>query len=222
MGNLDEFLTPPVVIEPAAEPEVIDPEPLPEPAAVVPPAPAAEPPDVAGLKQALMAERQKRQFYEAELAKVPEVEKPYLGEEYEQRFAETAAEFDAKLENQRITLSEEFAREKYPDYEDKFKVFAELAAENPALITQMRAQSNPAGFAYKTATNQLELAEMQNPEEYETKLRAKITAELKAASETEAAKREALPGSLATTRGVAGTQPAAFAGPTPVSDLFNR
>ncbi len=173
---------------------------------------------------ALLAERQKRQQAEQRAAELEaarqQEEKPFLGEEYEQRFTETENKFSLALENQRITLSEEFARDKYADYDEKFEVFVKMATENPALVPQMRAQSNPAAFAYKAASNQLKLAEMANPDEYEAKLREKISKEIEEKYTKEAAKRGELPGTLATTRGVAGTQGAEWNGPPALSDIL--
>lgn len=174
---------------------------------------------------ALLAERRQRQLAEQRAAELEaakeQVEKPFLGEEYEQRFAETESKFSLALENQRITLSEEFARDKFADFEEKKEIFIQLATENPALVLEMRKSANPAQFAYKTASNQLKLAEMANPEEYETKLRQKITAELEEKYSKEAAKRGDLPGTLATTRGVAGTHTPEWTGPPPLSDVLN-
>ena len=171
-----------------------------------------------------MAERQKRQqaeqrAAELEAAKLAE-EKPFLGEEYEARFKETEERFQNQLVTQKLDLSESFAREKYTDFEEKLGVFGELCQQNPALYGQMIAQVNPAEFAYKTASNTLKMKEMANPEEYEQKLRAKIEAEVKAKYDKEAAQREELPGSLATTRGVSGNHQPAYAGPAPLSDVL--
>ena len=183
-----------------------------------------EQPDVEGLKQAMIAERRKRQELEATLAAKQEEEKPYLGEEYEARFKDTESKFQNALIQQKLDLSESFAREKYADWDDKLVVFADMIKENPALYQQMIQQANPAEFAYKTANNQQKLKEMGDPSEYEKNLRAKIEAEMKAKyekqSEQEAAKRDELPGSLAITRGASGTHSASWAGPTDLKDVL--
>lgn len=217
--QLEQFLAIPE--EPAAEtPE--EPEKGEEtPAEPAPPA-VAEPEKVP--VAALLAERHKRQLAEQRAAQLEAAkqaeEKPFLGEEYEQRFQETEQRFQQQLVTQKLDLSESFARDKYEDFEEKLSIFGELCQQNPTLYGQMVAQLNPAEFAYKTASNQLKLKEMSNPEEYEQKLRAKIEAEVKAKYDKEAAKREDLPGSLATARGVAGTQTPAYAGPAPLNDVL--
>lgn len=169
---------------------------------------------------AMIEERRKRQELERVLAAKQEEEKPFLGDEYEARFNETEAKFNERLVNQKWEISETFAREKHADYDEKYEVFKGMVQENPALYHQMIQQAHPAEFLYKSATNQLKLKEMANPEEYEKKLRDKIRAEIEAEKQTEAAKRDSLPGTLATTRGVAGTHAAEWSGPPPLSDIL--
>lgn len=179
-------------------------------------------------EKALQAElarvRQKNREIESALLAKQEEEKPYLGEEYEQRFKETENKFEQRLINQKLDLSESFARDKYADFPEKLAVFEEMVKENPILYREMVSQSNPAEFAYKTAANQLKMKEMGNPVEYETKLRAEITAELEAKykkqMESETRKRDELPGSLADARGAAGTKAQVWAGPTALGDIL--
>jgi hypothetical protein len=164
--------------------------------------------------------RQKNRDQELALLAKQEEEKPYLGEEYEKRFLDTETKFQRELVNQKLDLSESFARDKYADFDEKMETFKVLVNENPALYAQMVQQPNPADFAYKTALNQQKLQEMGNPLEYEKKLEEKIRAKLKAEIETEAAKREDLPGTLATTRGIAGTHAATWQGPPSLDDVL--
>lgn len=222
--QIEEFLTPAM---PEKHQEIIDPveEPKPEPAVEVP-APAAAPPEIEGLKQAMIAERRRRQELEQALAQKQEEEKPFLGEEYEARFKETETKFQHELVKQKLDLSESFAREKYTDFGDKLEIFSAMVTENPALYQQMIQQANPAEFAYKTATNQQKLKEMGDPTQYENKLREQITAELeakyKAQLEAELKKKTELPGSLATARGATGNQTPAWQGPTSLDDMLNN
>lgn len=222
--QLEQFLSP-AVEEKQSEPEVT------QETAIEEPAVAAEPQEEPWTKAAYLAEKEKRQRAEqaanelaAKLAKQEEEEKPYLGEEYEARFKDTESKFQNALIQQKLDLSESFAREKYADWDDKLVVFADMIKENPALYQQMIQQANPAEFAYKTANNQQKLKEMGDPSEYEKNLRAKIEAELKQKyekqSEQEAAKRDELPGSLAITRGASGTHSASWAGPTDLKDVL--
>ena len=181
-------------------------------AAETPAQPAEKPaPDMEGIKAALLAERRKRQEIEQQLAAKMEEEKPFLGEEYEQRFTETERKFQQQLINQKLDISEAFARDKYADFGDKIVIFEAMVQENPALYQQMRAQATPADFAYKTATNQ-------------QKLREKITAEIEAKYATKGAaehqKRAELPGTLATVSGAGGATAQTWSGPTSLDDLL--
>jgi len=194
-------------------------------AAETPAQPAEKPaPDMEGIKAALLAERRKRQEIEQQLAAKMEEEKPFLGEEYEQRFTETERKFQQQLINQKLDMSEAFARDKYADFGDKIVIFEAMVQENPALYQQMLAQANPADFAYKTATNQQKLQEMGDPTAYEQKLREKITAEIEAKYATKGAaehqKRAELPGTLATVSGAGGATAQTWSGPTSLDDLL--
>lgn len=173
---------------------------------------------------AMIAERRKRQELEAALHQKQEEEKPFLGEEYEQRFQETEIKFRNELTRQKLDLSEAFARDKYSDFEEKLEVFATLVQENPALYQQMVHQSNPAEFAYKAASAQQKLKEMGDPNEYEQKLRQQITAELEekynAKLDAETKKRQQLPGTLSGAKGATGIQAQTWAGPTDLKDIL--
>jgi hypothetical protein len=165
-----------------------------------------EPEEVKGLRAAAAAERKKRQEIEQELAqarqmlaqqpKTPEEEKPFLGEEYEQRFKETETTLKEELVQTKIMMSREFAMDKYTDYEAKEADFIEMARANPALVDQMRASANPAAFAYKTVSDfqQVQkLREIGDPVKYEAALTERIRAQVEAEylAKQEAAKKEA-------------------------------
>lgn len=177
-----------------------------------------------GLQAALLAERRRRQELEAALHQKQEEEKPFLGEEYEQRFQETETKFRNELIRQKLDMSEAFAREKHADFDEKLEVFASLVQENPALYQQMVQQSNPAEFAYKAASAQQKLKEMGDPTEYEQKLRQQITAELEekynAKLDAETKKRQQLPGTLSGAKGATGIQAQTWAGPTDLKDIL--
>lgn len=187
---------------------------------------AAKPPEddtaakLKAFETAMIEERRKRQALEAQLAEKEKEEKPYLGEEYEERFNEVEMKSQQAIENAKISLSEEFAREKYADFEEKRNIFIELANENPSLVAEMRRSPNPAGFAYKIADNHLKLKEMANPDEYEKKIREKLRAELLEEQAKEAAKRGELPGSLAGTRGASGIKAQEWNGPPALGDVL--
>jgi hypothetical protein len=210
--------------------------------------PAPEPEEVKGLRAAAAAERKKRQeleqaaeAYRLELETLrrqakPEEEKPFLGEEYEQRFTETETRLKEELVQTKIMMSRDFAMDKYADYAEKEAEFIQMAKANPVLIDQMRANANPAAFAYKTVSDfqQVQkLREIGDPVAYATKLeqelREKIKAELLAEQEagkkaaTEAAIRAKLPKTgFAEERssGTARATPDKFNGPTPMGKIL--
>jgi len=192
--------------------------------AAEPPAekPAAKPEE--GLQAALLAERRKRQELEQRLAAKPEEPKADFWEDPEARLAQTEQKFQQQLINQKLDMSEAFARDKYADFGDKIVIFEAMVQENPALYQQMLAQANPADFAYRTATNQQKLQEMGDPTAYEQKLREKITAEIEAKYATKGAaehqKRAELPGTLATVSGAGGATAQTWSGPTSLDDLL--
>lgn len=91
------------------------------------------------------------------------------------------------------------------DYEDKEKAFFEVAKDNPALISQANASSNPAKFAYEQGAKYLKYQEMQDVDSLEAKLRTeleqKIRSELEGKLTEKSKKSENLSPSLANARG---------------------
>jgi len=228
VDNLDSFLEGETPETPEVEvPEVPE---TPETGEETPATPA-EPPkeEETWTKAAYLAEKQKRQeaeqratFLEQQIKgnqPQPEEEDPYAAS-IESRVEQ---KFSAALVNERINQSETFARDKYADYDEKLDKFIEMAQANPALTVMMRQQANPAEFAYKTVVNQQKLQEMQNPEEYERKLVAKIRAELEAENQKKVddiLKKGQIPGTLADARSVSKQVQAQWTGPPPLDDLL--
>lgn len=225
MSQLEEFLEPKPVEETPETPEVIEEEKGEEEKEETA-TPAVEPPDVAGLKAALMAERQKRQAYEAELERKAEEERqrqqnPEDVDEYKESIkAELRGEFQKTLVMERLNMSEAMARDKHADFDEKLDTFKAMVQDNPALYAQMVQQANPAEYAYKLASQQLKMKEFADPEAYEKALRDKIRAELEAEYKGKDHRKEELPGSLAGTRGVSGTKQADWQGPAPLGDIL--
>lgn len=122
---------------------------------------------------------------------------------------------DAKIEDRsfkdRANISRYFLEQSKPDYSEKEQRFIQMAKEDPALASKLRAHPYPAVFAYETASRQMVLDKLGgDPAAYEKqleeRLRAKILAELKGVSPEEqpgkaqAAEVERVP-SLATASG---------------------
>ena len=79
----------------------------------------------------------------------------------------------------KVNLSREFMLEAKPDYEEKEAKFFEMAQTDSALVTKMQNHSNPARFAYETASKQQALDEIGDPAAYKERLKKEILEELK-------------------------------------------
>jgi len=115
---------------------------------------------------------------------------------------------DRKIAKARIDWSEQAARARHEDFDDKIKAFTESANENPALWDQMGKSPDPAEFAYNQASQVLKMREFENIGSFEEKIRAdeRAKAEEKAKAEYEAklAELSNLPGSLSDIRASGG------------------
>lgn len=83
----------------------------------------------------------------------------------------------------KVNLSREFMLEAKPDYEEKEAKFFEMAQADSALVTKMQNHSNPAKFAYETASKQQALDEIGDPVAYKERLKNEILEELKNSQE---------------------------------------
>ena len=81
-------------------------------------------------------------------------------------------------------------------------------------------QANPAEYAYTIASQQLQLKEMQNPDEYRKKVEAEIRAKVEAEYADKERKRT-VPPTLADARGAAGgTRTPEWQGPAPLNEVL--
>jgi hypothetical protein len=127
--------------------------------------------------------------------------------------AETRAHRD-ELVKARIETSERFARMSHPDFEEKRQAFVELAQRDQRLIDAMLADSDPAGFAYRIASEHMEFVAWREAKQ------AAPTQEQAQHSPRPPARTP--PKSLANARGTGvGTQQE-WSGPRPLSDAFGR
>jgi hypothetical protein len=142
-------------------------------------------------KSAYMSEKKKRQELER---KLEEVEKKPLPDAIDDPdgFASALREevattaFGIKTE-----LSQDLMRELHDDYDEKEAAFMELAQDNPALIQELREASNPARFAYETATKHAELQQLKDIDTYKANLRKEVEAQLREEILGEKATKEA-------------------------------
>lgn len=190
-------------------------------------APAAPKEEMTDKERAFMAaakdEREKRQRLEAEIAimrastqsnaasqqpqQQPVVTKTFWDdpEAYLKGIEQNIQGVTLKV---RLDTSEQIARSRYPDFQEKMGVFGEIVKANPAVGAQLIQAPDPAEFAYKLAKNQQELQQVGNldalREKIEKETRIKLEAEFKQREEAKQTERAALPGSLSNVTGVGG------------------
>lgn len=178
-------------------------------------------------------ERRKRQDLERELAQYRQ-QKPVEKTEEKKTFWDDP-EGHFKTVEQRIAqrelamtlkVSEQLARSKYQDFDDKIGVFAESLKATPGLHAEWLASPDPAEFAYKHGARLKEMREVGDLDKYREKIeketRAKLEAEFKAKQEELEKKRAELPGSLSDVRGTTTQQKPVYSGPTSLDDILGR
>lgn len=251
MDNLDTFLEgePVEAVEAAPEPEATQ-----QPEAVeTPPSGPERGPDgkfkAKGTEDAMpaseeggtiplkgyMAEKQKRQEYEARVAdlerqlaersqpkepEAPPAPPPSIWED-EQGFNNhivSQAVQQASL-NARLDMSEMMVRQANPDFEEVKAEFLEMGKLNPTLVQEALADPHPWNKAYQIAKNARTMKDLgaTNIDE----LKASLLEQLKAEQAQEAvAKKLQIPQSLAGEQSARSSGAAAFAGPTPLEEIF--
>jgi hypothetical protein len=177
-------------------------------------------------------ERRKRQDLERELAqyrqKPPEKteEKKTFWDDPEGHFKTVEQRIAQRELAMTLKVSEQLARSKYQDFDDKIGVFAESLKATPGLHAEWLASPDPAEFAYKHGARLKEMREVGDLDKYREKIeketRAKLEAEFKAKQEELEKKRSELPGSLSDVRGTTTQQKPVYAGPTSLDDILGR
>jgi hypothetical protein len=131
----------------------------------------------------------------------------------------------ASVQEERIMESADAARSRYPDWQEKAAVFAQLARSNPNLEHALRTNRNPAEYAYRTASLHLEL---QQHGSIEALIAARVAAEVArvgtapgtTASAAAPASATVIPESLAASQS-ARSSAAAPGGPPSLDDILN-
>lgn len=201
------------------EQEVTTPEPEPEPEE-----PSAKPADLdkelAGLRQALQAERQKRQALETQQQKTPDV-----FEDQEAFVGHLNQQMSQQLLNERLNMSEYMARKEHPDLDEKIEAYKSIVEQNPSLHQEVMASPSPYHALIDAVTKAQEFEKMKDIDSYKATLRAEIEAELRAKIEGEQSKKKALvdsiPPSLATEQSKSSLSGPAWSGPPSLDELFN-
>jgi hypothetical protein len=188
---------------------------------------------------ALKDERAKRQQYEDQLRQATERLQQYEayfaqqqgGTEQEQEpdpvefiaqqvMQRLTPQTEAQMLTMRVNVAEEFARQKWADYDEKVEHFKEAAKTNPFLLQELRTAANPAEYAYNAANKILEAKQYgtasPSREQLEAEIRQKIMAEIGMPPKVQA------PTTLANERSTGSRSGPAWSGPTPLGDIFGR
>lgn len=207
----------------------------PAPAAPAAPAPVApqQPPayEMTPQYRAAIAqandERHKRQALERRLAEI-EAAKPQepaktFWDDPEGMLKTFESRIDGAVMTTRLNTAEAIARSKYPDFDEKIAVFAEILNQTPGLHQQWLSSPDPAAFAYSTGKNHIEFRQVGSMDamraQIEKETRVKLEAEFKARADAEAAQRAAIPGSLSSARSTGPTHQT-WSGPSTLSDIL--
>lgn len=188
------------------------------PAAAAPPAQPDMTPRERAAFSAAADERRKRQELEHRIAtmeagKAAEPPKTFW-DDPEGALRDQEARLRDVVTQTRMTTAESIARSKYPDFDEKIGVFAEVMKTTPGVYQQWMQAPDPAEYAYRLGKNQQELQSVGSidalkakwTQETEARVRAQIEGELKAKAEKAAAERAALPPSLSDARGTQGNK----------------
>jgi len=213
------------------EPEKVEKE---EPDATTAPE-VAEPETKSVPIQALMAEREKRQAlerqmadFEAQKAKEPA---PDIFEDQTAYTEHFQKQIDNDRFNDRANQSEFYAKREFGDSELALKVeaFKELKASNPALETQVLNAVSPYHEIVDIVNKQEKMDKMQNIDEFEATTRAeieaKVRAEIKAEMESKASAdkslRDSIPTSLVDNPSQGTVQKPTWSGPSTLDQLLD-
>lgn len=168
--------------EPEPEPEAeTQAEPVEAKEEEAPAAPEPEPQEN-WTKAAVLDERRKRQALQAELEQLKNQKPVEVPDIFTDQNAYT--DYINRIVSEQvlaseIRISQEFMREKDPDYDRKELQFLEMAQENPALVDRLRGHSSPARFVVDTVNKANELKKLENIDEYKAKLRAEMEADIR-------------------------------------------
>lgn len=177
----------------------------------------AQEPDTVPIK-ALQDERRKRQELQERLealerqGNASEQETKDFWDDPEAHLQGMERKFHDALLNERINISESFARKRWDDLDDRLESFKEMIEQTPSLRDEMLKHPSPWEFVGEQVERQRKLAEFDSAEDYRKQLDAdfskRVEAEAKKRAEKMVAERleksESLPGSAADARQAAG------------------
>lgn len=118
-----------------------------------------------------------------------------------------------------INTSEMLARQAYPDFQEKFDLFNELAKESPAIVQQALSDPHPWNKAYQIAKNHKTMQELGATDI--DALTAKIREQLQAEAVASLQPAAVVPPTLSAERNAGPRSGPAWSGPAPLSDILN-
>ena len=154
------------------------------------------------MKAELARIREKNRDLEQKLKEPEKV--PDLFEDPDGRLKYLEQTFDSKLEKTRLSISEEYAKDRYgeDEYNEKLNVFMSLVEQSPSLVVDMKNAPNPAKFAYDTARKHMLIEQIDDIDKMKANIKAETEKEVEARLRKEYGKT--LPTSLSDTRATSG------------------
>lgn len=210
-------VTPPAKVDPVVTPVTA---PVVTPVVATPPTENAE---TAAYKKAMREEREKRQAAEARLRELqtpkapvdPWADLPGTLTQHQQQLRE-------EMFVERCNVTEEMARDRHKDFDEVREVFLEAAQANPTLFQQLRAERNPAEFAYREGLKIQKLKSFNGDfSAYEKDIETRTEARVRAELEAKYGKQPVVPTSLNSDSSPA-VATEVYAGPQPLHKILRN
>lgn len=170
------------------------------------PSAAVENDPASGFRTAMLAEREKRQEVERELAQLradaETAARPNASEDPEGALAYTEEQVTNRMSQVLRQTSRMIAMSVHPDYVEKENQFLALGEANPALIDAMLNSDNPAEYAYQTAVNHADVEALKDVAGAKAKMRAEVEAQVRAEIAKEGETTKAQQAAIAAAAGI--------------------
>lgn len=136
----------------------------------------------------------------------------------QQVMARLQPQTEMQMLTMKVEQTEAFARQKWPDYDEKVELFKEAAAANPFLVEELKRSPNPAEYAYNAAQKMHEAktygTATPTREQIEAEIRQQIMAEIGVQQKPQA------PTSLVNTQSRGSRGGPAWAGPASMEQIL--
>lgn len=133
-------------------------------------------------------------------------------------------QFDQKLLEQRLEMSEFLARRDYEDMDQRLEEYRALVEKIPALHSQVMKSQSPWHEMAKTVENHREMEQLKDVDGMKAKMRQELEAEIRKEYETKAKSEkslsESLPQSLAGAASKGTVKGSEWSGPTPLDNIL--